>query len=842
MKTIMLIGIFIVFLISTVSWLVFNATSDENSKTEPLQEQSSSDLPSKNDPKKLSQYNENNVDSANNTKPENEANSSTTINSIVKENAVESKFEKPVEPQNDSKTGQELPDKIEPEIELVQVFKAEENNKSEAVQKKEIYFVNDKNQILFGGKKIALQAGKFDISDDTKGSLRNWNIDEWLIDLESPEYFVGLQHNEIYGTFRFKSISDSQAIVLTNYCLIEVTLTYKEGLKPLPDGTKCILSTYYSFNEEGIIKDNKAIFKTKKAYTTSINFFYAENYFSYFSKQMNLIRGETTKFELELLQGAEQSIRLLDSENNPLSDYYVKFASGSDLGFNLTQHQKSYIANGKLQINETTCKTDKDGYGKVLFVANGQYVCHIFGKKHSGLSVKVVVDDTRKTIDLVLKDDLQRNLKIYVQENGQPYLKEVKATYYDLNEYSAMNHKLIAKSKDGLIELNNLKATKYQFQLSEDEFEREKFEINLIDSKSVEQTFELKKSTTFIHGYVKDKNGKPIERATISLSLNYNSFECRTDKAGYYKIGGLENDKGYSIFISSDYPKPNLPKLVYPSTDEFNITLADKIYIKGIVLGVDGKPIDMYVVKINCYKDKNLKDFSLGTGGTAEKGKFSAQVYSYGYFEITVKLTNAAHIYKIIPILSEEENQLITLQAEEGFSVTGTIRDFDNNLVENASITRHDYRGPFVQNIYDEILKTDKNGYYKLNHCLVGEKYFVVKVGSVPIPLIIKEEDKNTPLNLSFVKSYKLKGSLKSTDKTPHKLIQVVGNLKGNSKYQIVSETDVDGNFVISSITPGEWYFYFNIKTAKGKKKPGQMIKIIDKDEELNIEHDLPTD
>lgn len=41
-------------------------------------------------------------------------------------------------------------------------------------------------------------------------------------------------------------------------------------------------------------------------------------------------------------------------------------------------------------------------------------------------------------------------------------------------------------------------------------------------------------------------------------------------------------------------------------------------------------------------------------------------------------------------------------------------------------------------------------------------------------------------------------------------------------------------------MVPGEWYFYFNIKTAKGKKGSDQLVTIVDKDEEINIENDAP--
>lgn len=722
---------------------------------------------------------------------------------------------------------------------------SEKNDVKKEDVKKEMSFVDEKNIPLFGGKKIPIQKGKFEISKGVFVNFNKTDLNNWNVQLESVDYFLDNKKNDFINkntsTFNENTIKENQSLVLSAYAIIQISLKFKDGVNTLPDGTTCTLSTDWFFHEEGIVNNGVAIIKVKEAIVQHVNYFYAGKFYSQFDKQLKLIRGETISFELEVELGAEQTFQVTDSAQKALEGYYVIFATGNYLAFNLSQYRKSFAANGKLFINGMTGVTGTDGLGKIPFIINGNYTCHIFGKGHNEHSINVVIDDTRKTLELSLKDDEKKSLILKVMQNDKPFLNEVCATYYDLNEYSGVNNKAEIKIINGQIEINSLKPTKYQFQLNSNEFEREIIEFDFKDINNAEHTFHLKNSSDFIFGYVKDKKGDPIEKVQLTFSSGNTRFETRTDKMGYYKVGGLEKERGYNIYISSDYPKPtNLPKLIYPSANEFNITFEDKIYFTGTVLGLDGKPINSYKISLQVFKDKNLKDFSLSTGGQGNNGKFSIQVYSYGYYEIIVKLTDAAFIHKVFPVLSAEENLPVTLQAESGFSISGTVSDFENKILENASITRNEYHGPNVTRVYDEILKTDKNGYFKLNHCLVGEKYWVVKIGYAPIVLTIKEEDKNIPLKLSFIKAYKLKGSLIGSDKVPHRLIQVVGDLKGAKRFEIVSETDADGKFTINTITPGEWYIYFNIKTAKGKKKPGQWVTIVDKDEEVNIEYDIP--
>jgi len=70
-----------------------------------------------------------------------------------------------------------------------------------------------------------------------------------------------------------------------------------------------------------------------------------------------------------------------------------------------------------------------------------------------------------------------------------------------------------------------------------------------------------------------------------------------------------------------------------------------------------------------------------------------------------------------------------------------------------------------------EILKIDKDGYFKLDNFQLEEEYFIVKKGYYPISTI----------KLAFPKTYKLSGTLLTSNKKPHDLV-FVGVLQKQTK------------------------------------------------------------
>jgi hypothetical protein len=721
-----------------------------------------------------------------------------------------------------------------------------EEGKKERI-KKRFSFVDEKGADLFNGKTIGFSEESIEelATGISLKFIEEWNKN-WRIELTSEDYFIDESLNSIFKknqfTFEEISLQENNKIILSRYAELQIQLKYKEGVKPIPDGTDCDLSTPYLFEEKGKINSGIAIFKIKGAGVRSVTYFCSGSYFKYFNQSLLLNRGQTTSIELEIEIGKDQTFKVNDSLQKPIEGYYVcVLGKGNDNSFNISNLRNEFIKEGKVKVANNCGVTDNEGNGTIRLLSNGEYIFFILGKNHSEQFVNVTVNEDRNQILLVLKDDEKKSLVIKARLNKEAYIKELKFAYSDLIAFGGINKKTNIKITDGQPQINNLKSSKYQFQLDEEDFQRETFEIDFRETDKIEYTIELKISAAYIHGYVIDNKGNPLEG--ISVYYDHTAARIKTNEKGYFKFSGLDKEKKYNIYLSSDHPFPkDIPKGIYPTQDEIKITLDDIIYIPVTILGVDGKPVPNFSYRFEAFKDKAHKDNTLTSRQSGTNGELTLTPYQYGYYDIIVTLPNLPSIHKQFSVLSKEEIVPIILQAELGFSLTGIVSDFEGNIMPGVSITRSAYNGPNVTMIYDEIMKTNKDGYFKLDNCTIDEKYWFVKVGYAPISVMTKEEDKNFPLKLSFVKTYKLTGTLQTTDKKPHAMIQMVANLKTNRKEEIVTETSADGSFTVNSITPGEWYVYFNIRGLKNKKKPGQWVTISDKDVDVQVVYDIPKD
>lgn len=714
--------------------------------------------------------------------------------------------------------------------------------------KKVFKFIDEKGANLFEGKEIPLKEGAFEISKGTEIQFLKIDVKKWAISIVSDDYFLDEKKNSIFeknkSFINEDSIKDNNSLILSFYCKIHISIKYGAGMSVLPDDTVCELYDSCCHFATGKIKNGIAVFKTYEGGVHTIAKLTAGPYFKNFSRNISLTRGETYTLDLDVEMGKMQLFHVVDSKQNPLEGYYVYISRRNQNAVNIREIRNKMAQTSTLDLRKGMAVTGKDGMGKIEDIANDDYTCYVFNKNISEQMFNVKVDDTRKAIELLIKDDDRKILALKVTLNDKPYLEELKFTYFDLSEFSAMYNKAESKFNSGVFEIKSLKPSKYQFQLNTNDFQRELVEFDFKDKNNIEFTFQLKPSDTFIHGFIKDRNNKPMQDIFVELSEKKSKYGTKTNAEGYYKIGGLENDRSYGMWISTDRPTPsNLPNKVAPSKEELNFTLDDQVYFSGTVLDLEGNPAENFSISFTCYEDKNCKHSNLSTGGSFKNGKFVIQAKNYGYFKIEAKIPNTPVIRKVFPVLKAEENIPVTLQAEAGFSITGTVKDFADINVEGVSVTRFNLVSPNNTTVDGEILKTDKDGFFKLDNCQIDEEYFFVKKGYYPISAIIKTEDKNIPLKLKFPKTFKLTGTLVTSDNKPHALVFVGGTSKTNKSYKFGgAETGPDGSFTINTILPGEWYVYFDISLPKGVKKPGQLVKIVDKDEDIKVVFDIPKD
>jgi hypothetical protein len=485
--------------------------------------------------------------------------------------------------------------------------------------------------------------------------------------------------------------------------------------------------------------------------------------------------------------------------------------------------------------------TDKYGQVKLNRFPSGfdNFYCFVFGKNHGMQIFAVSKVEENQIIELQMKNLTSLVLKANL--NNEMYQQEVNFTFFELKKNLSILDSLtlssfISKSKiiSGQLELNNLITTEYQVSINQKGFKEEQFVLDLSKPNQREHTINLlplDSTEHYIHGYVRDKKGNPQK----DISIGYDFVYATTDKEGYYKIKNLENQVGYHLKIHS-HPKPaDFPEVIYPSYSEFNIILEDTAYLTGEVIGLDNKPVESFLLTISVSPSK------YGTSFTQCQKYFKNKLLEYGVYDITIEVPDMPLIHKVIPILKAEDNVPFTFQVMSGFSASGIVIDTLGKPVEEVVIYRFLDLNQNIHSLSSRVSATNKDGYFKIDNCLVGETYCLKKEGFAPKPIKINEENKNELLKISITNPiFKIKGTLLNSDKKP----QVNVSFKVDYKLEIGGsyinyknwKTNEDGTFLIDSLFPGEWNICFYNKD--GTQSFCQKVTIIDKDEELNVMYD----
>ena len=725
-------------------------------------------------------------------------------------------------------------------VKLNEISNVENTDTEKSTLNKSIYFLDENGNKLFSGQLISVKAQLISLDQSTILNISN-NSGEWKIIFESDLYYIADNTkniiNEYKNNFRWEELPETIPIILSKFSNIIIKINSKADDIKLPDDMSCVLYSLTGFSCQGKIKNNKAIFHSKRSGVVTVSSFTASKVYSKFNKEISLTAGQTIEFDLDVVKGIDQSYQLLDVSGKPIANHVVVVSRGALASWEVTRYYNNLVIGNDDFFHILYSTSDEKGMLKFGILEAGNYFFTVLGKSYVQENIKCAVTESEPIIKIQLRDEAQIKLTLNVMLNNKPFTDNLEFTYYDLNGDREYQRPLLGKFVSGTAMLTNLKPSKYNIQLKSNDYFREKYTVDLMSSKEVEHTFELKPSENFIHGYIKTPDGKPLSVKLVFYENNIN-YEIFSDKNGYYKFGGLDLNLRYGFCVEDKYPNPEgIPQKITPSNEEINITVQEMVLFSGEVFGLDGKPAESFTVHIKCYKDKDLKKYLTYRLQSFTQGKFKLEIANYGYYDLTIKLPDAPFIHKVIPVLSPETNLPVSLYAVPGFSISGQINDFENKPVSGVTVTRQLYHTPLISKseIVGEITKSDSNGMVKLDNCLVGETYWLVKVGYIPLSYTVKEEDKNSPFKASFQKSYKIKGSILNSEKKSMGRIQIVGHLDNRRQYMLVLYSDENGNFTIDPISPGNWYIFFNVSLPQGQKPPGQWVKIVDKDEELNF-------
>jgi hypothetical protein len=190
----------------------------------------------------------------------------------------------------------------------------------------------------------------------------------------------------------------------------------------------------------------------------------------------------------------------------------------------------------------------------------------------------------------------------------------------------------------------------------------------------------------FIEGYVNDSTGVEDVRITAYNSTTYSYGRAETDSDGYYKIGGLEENTNYSVYVDTPEGYPRIQTKVYlnGSNETKNFDISKDLHsLSGTVENSEGEPLSgtLYVSK----EDSVVKKTDI-TGG-----QYSLTGIERGFYRIRAVSSNSSY---------KEESEFTELDSDEtvDFSipkftgVSGKIKDkTSQNGVEDVWVHAYNY-------------------------------------------------------------------------------------------------------------------------------------------------------
>lgn len=758
-----------------------------------------------------------------------------------------------------------------------------EKNKAETKPSliQRVCFVDKNENSFFEGRQIPVQEGEVEIQNGVKVSFAKKSNGTWLVRLLTEKYFLerlqkNISYDKIGAYIKLDKAEELSNIKINSAALIKIEFQSQENYD-LSDNMHCYLMGA-QFKSETIstlmrshsrVNKNSAIFYVDFIGNVSLENIIVGPYIGKFNKIIELKYGERINLTVNIEKAQEQTFLITDSENNPLQDYFVVFTQdtfGTEIsGINMEDCLKNYANTENLPIGDYIGKTDKNGNTKTIrfpfeikeifdFV---NYDCYVFGKFHSPQRFIINAKNLNKTIELKLSKNTQVIINAFL--NNKPYQGEFSfkwlndpkmfhpavKSFQKLSPVEIMSGKLSSPEvmNNGRVEILDLPPRKHKFKLSIKGFSHEEFTVDLSESNKAEVNIHLTPAEHFVHGYVKNTDGKPISNIDLSFYYDSGPSKITTDEKGYFKFTGMEVDKKCEIQgVDGDFTlETDLSKGYLPSNNELLIIVSEKKAIPLTVIGLDGKKLLNFKYVLNIFvQGRGFPNYMLG--GKAENGELKDKIEEYGIYHFEIEVPDAPKIIFDWDILKAEDVVEKIVYAELGFDVMGLVKDVNGNSIENILITQaNEVFSPFSK--FNSIgVTTNKEGFFKIKECLRGKLYWILKVGYSPFLLEIKDENKKEAVEIVLQKTVAVKGQILNSINKPHAKVKIYGSLNYNQKctYSVSSETNQDGTFVLEGLALGEWTFTFYLEGLRGVYD--QKIKIKAENEELKITHDFKLD
>lgn len=350
-----------------------------------------------------------------------------------------------------------------------------------------------------------------------------------------------------------------------------------------------------------------------------------------------------------------------------------------------------------------------------------------------------------------------------------------------------------------------------------------------------------------ISGTVTDSEGAPIEDMVVSATP-YSSDEgwnsANTDANGFYTITGLSSDSyrvqtcsGCSDLSYADkfydntsdyYGATPVIVTVPDTTAEIDFTLALGTYVSGYVYGWDANS-EEYVA----LEDAHLSaEYFSGGGGwsgdeTDEEGYYKITGLTAGEYRIRVdKYPYIEQYYPAaidwagaepLEIGADIPATNINFELDLGGTITGTILDADTNEPVttgwvNASPTNGEPWGRGAHEIDSDgvyVISGLPAGTYKVSASCEGydEEFYEETTDwmmATEIEVAVGQTTENVDFTLKQESGGTLVGKIVLSDSTPVERANVNADSMEHMKWKW-AETDANGTFTITGITPGQW-------------------------------------
>jgi Carboxypeptidase regulatory-like domain/Secretion system C-terminal sorting domain len=440
------------------------------------------------------------------------------------------------------------------------------------------------------------------------------------------------------------------------------------------------------------------------------------------------------------------------------------------------------------------------------------------------------------------------------------------SVYFNGNSYKSGN-----SNDEGYYQVSLLDGY-YSLSVNADYYHSYSLNDIIISGSMIKINIALDRSGSF-SGTVKNEDGMPLYNAVIHAfdSSGYNNYYSYPDMQGNYVVSPLISSK-YTAYASMDgyitqwYNKviaPDSASLI-PVTDGFDTPGIDFVLSKGGSIsgkvldksgnGIPNIEVEVYDTLFN-YGSYGVTDESgLYTATGLNSGKYYVRTYSQVYIDQWYDGVFESDNADLLTVILNHDTPNINFTLVLGSSISGFVKDKNNQSIPYASIILHD--SLFNSLVYG---MTDNSGQYSINQLQSAKKYFVsatrygyiqrwynnVSTPDSASPIILLPQENLANINFILPTCGIITGRVLDNFgvPVPYANVNVEDSLSINFYY---GNTDYQGNYSVLNLPTGKYYAsvndyihvpqWFDHKTSR---QQADLINVVEDQTTQNINFDL---